>query len=354
MKKNILAGMLILSLTITGCGTADKNADKSTGEDMSGVTATNTSGNSTSSIQSNMAYLDKNNFKNNYTPFSFTDESSYTNLFVSNGTSVVFPNWDDNNNISVINEPLPDGTINTSAVNDFVSYPTYSLTVINNVVYFADGSNKNSLASVDLGTKSYSPVVVDSNVKNIIGDKEVVYFINSNKNNNLQSYDTINKTYSTVCFDNVGTYFVNGNFIVYQNKSDKSRLYKINIDGTEKEQLTEFSVDSFAQYEGKIIAINSSDNNNLYSIDLGNLDTQRLAVMNGENLKDSQGKLYFIDVNNSRHLSTMDIDMSGEQPKVTFTDISKESVNDYYATDKGVFIQRSADVNNGYVLLKNS
>ena len=81
MKKNILAGMLILSLTITGCGTADKNADKSTGEDMSGVTATNTSGNSTSSIQSNMAYLDKNNFKNNYTPFSFTDESSYTNLF---------------------------------------------------------------------------------------------------------------------------------------------------------------------------------------------------------------------------------------------------------------------------------
>ena len=226
--------------------------------------------------------------------------------------------------------------------------------MINNVVYFADGSNKHCLASVDLGTKSYRPIVMDSNAKNIIGDREVVYFVNSKKNNNLQSYDTMNNLYATVCFDNVGTYFVNGNFIVYQNKSDKSRLYKINIDGTEKEQLTEFSVDSFAEYDGKIITINSSDNNNLYSIDLGNLDTQRLAVMNGENLKSYQGKLYFIDVNNSRHLSTMDIDMNGEQPKVTFKDISKEGVNDYYVTDKGVFIQRSADVNNGYVLLENN
>lgn len=354
MKKTLLTSMLILTLTLTGCGTSDTNTDTSK-DNANGVTATtDTSGNGTSTVGSDTAYLDKNNFKNNYTPFSFTDESSYTNLFVSNGTSVVFPNWDDNNNISVINEPLPDKTINTSAVNDFVSYPAYSLTVINNIVYFADGSNKHSLASVDLGTKAYTPVVVDSNVKNIIGDKNVVYFINSKRNNNLQSYDTMSKAYTTVCFDNVGTYLVNGNFILYQNKSDKSRLYKINIDGTEKEQLTDFSVDSFAQYDGKIIAINSSDNNNLYSIDLSNLDTQRLAVMNGENLKDEGGKLYFIDVNNSRHLSTMDIDMNAEVPEVKFTDISKEGVNDYYATDKGVFIQRSADVNNGYILLKNS
>ena len=46
--------------------------------------------------------------------------------------------------------------------------------------------------------------------------------------------------------------------------------------------------------------------------------------------------------------------MNAEVPIVTFTDISKEGVNDYYVTDKGTFIQRSADVNNGYILLKNS
>ncbi|MDO5517835.1 MAG: DUF5050 domain-containing protein [Clostridium sp.] len=355
MKKTLLTSVLILTLTLAGCGTSDSNTDKSKENSTEGVTATaDTLGNSASNQGSDTAYLDKNNFKNNYTPFSFTDECLYTNLFISNETSVVFPNWDDNNNISVINEPLGDGTIDTSSVSDFVSYPAYSLTVINNIVYFADASKKNSLAGIDLATKAYAPIIADSNVKNIIGDKNIVYFINSKRNSNLQSYDTMNKSYKTVCFDNVGTYFISGNFILYQNKSDKSRLYKINIDGTEKEQLTEFSVDSFTQYDGKIIAINSSDNNNLYSIDLTNLDTQRLAVMNGENLKDGNGKLYFIDVNNSRHLSTMEIDMNAEKPEVTFTDISKESINDYYATDKGVFIQRSADVNNGYIVLKNN
>ena len=35
------------------------------------------------------------------------------------------------------------------------------------------------------------------------------------------------------------------------------------------------------------------------------------------------------------------------------TDKERE-VNDYYATDKGVFIQKSIDVNNGFVLIKNS
>ncbi|MBQ3420455.1 MAG: DUF5050 domain-containing protein [Romboutsia sp.] len=355
MKKSILAATLVLALAITGCGTEDKKeSENNAGGSTAGVTATSSSGNSTSSLESDVSYLDKNNFKNNYTPFSLSDESQYTSLFVSNGTSVVFPNWDDNNNISIINEPLKEGTINTSEISDFVNYPTYSFTVLNNIAYFADASNKNLLAKVNLETKEYSPILVDCNAKNIVGDKEVVYFINSKKNNAFQSYDTVNNTYTTVCFDNVGTYFINGKSIIYQNKDDKCRLYKINIDGTEKEQLTEFSVDSFAKYDGKIVAINSSDNNNLYSINLENLDTQRLAVMNGENLKESQEKLYFIDVNNSRHLSTMEININGEQPEVKFTDLSKEGVNDYYATDKGMFIQRAADVNNGYVLLKNN
>jgi len=348
--------MLVLSLIITGCGAVDKKTSNDSLEtDTAGVTSTNMSGTSegSSSIEGDVSYLDKNNFKNKYTSFSFSDKSVYPDLFISNGTSIVFPNWDDNNNISVINDPLPDGTINTSMVNYFVNYPTYSLAVVKNVVYFADGSKKHSLASVDLSSKAYTPVIVDSNAKSIIADKEVIYFINGKKDNILQSYDTVEKTSNTVCFDNVGTYFVNGNFVIYQNKSDGNRLYKINIDGTQKEQLTEFSVDSFAKYENKIVAINSSDNNNLYSISLENLDTQRLAVINGENLKESQEKLYFIDINNNRHLSSIDINNSGEQPKVTITDISKESVNNYYVTDKGIFVQRAANVNNGYALLKN-
>lgn len=357
MKKSILATTLVLALIITGCGTKDsKDSRDSSGiNNAEGVTATSSVDSDTASIENDLLYLDKNNFKNNYVKFSLDKESAYANLFISNGTTIVFPNWDDNNNISIIDDSIKEGTINTSGIKDFVNYPTYSLTVINNVAYFADGSNKNSLSKIDLENKSYSPVVIDSNAKNIIGDNEIVYFINAKKNNILQSYDTVNNTYNTVCFDNVGTYFVNGNSIIYQNKSDKSKLYKINIDGTEKEQLTDFSVDSFAKYnDNNIIAINSGDNNNLYMIDLENLDTKRLALMNGENLKESQGKLYFIDVNNARHLSTLEIDNSGEEPKVEFTDVSKEGVNDYYATDKGVFIQRAADVNNGFILLKNN
>ncbi|WP_236898390.1 DUF5050 domain-containing protein [Clostridium beijerinckii] len=98
------------------------------------------------------------------------------------------------------------------------------------------------------------------------------------------------------------------------------------VDGTQKQKLSNFSVNSFVPYSGQILAFNSSDNNNLYSIDLKDLSTKRLEVMNGEDMKIFNGTIYFINVTNNRHLSKMTVDLA--TPKVSFNDFSDYEVNE--------------------------
>lgn len=358
-KARILLILLVgVAFNLTGCMSNNSSVNqKDNSTNQNGITATsdtlNAEGNSNISSGNN-DQLDKEAFKNNYTPFTAQDSAIYTNLFNINGTSLVFPNWDDNNNISIVNEPYPSSIINTSNVADFFNYPTYTLAVVNNVVYFSDSDNTNnvdSLSSIDLSTRAYTPNLVKGKISRMINSDNILYFINSSKGEKLFSFDPSNNVETSICDDSIGNYLVDGDVILYENKSDKSTLYKINIDGTGKEKLTNFSVNSFAPYSGQILAINSQDNNNLYSIDLKDLSVKRLAIMNGEDLKVFNGQLYFINVDNNRHLSTMSVDLTQTSPTVTFNDISDYSVNEYYPTSKGIFAQKGVNVDNPYIFL---
>jgi len=349
LKKFLLLLSLALCTNLLGCAaqSTNQNTQNQNGATVKQITVNNssTSGGSTDSN------LDKEAFKNGYTPFSLKDSAMYTSLFQVNGTSIAFPNWDDNNNLSVVNEPYPKDVINTSNVSDFYNYPINSLVVMNNIAYFSDVDNNSKLSSIDLSNRAYKPNLALGKVSNMIGVNNVIYFIDPNDGNKLHAFDTINNVDKIISSDNVGNYLVDEDTIIYENKSDKSTLYKINVDGTQKQKLSNFSVNSFVPYSGQILAINSSDNNNLYSINLTDLSTKRLAVINGEDMKIFKGTIYFVNVSNNRHLSTMTVDLTQSTPIVNFKDISDYAVNEYYPTDKGIFAQKGVNVNNSYIFL---
>jgi hypothetical protein len=352
LKKVLLLLSLAFCTTLLGCGatqtTSQNNQNQTAAAPRQITVNSSTSSSGGSTTNSN---LDKEAFKNGYTAFSLKDSAMYTSIFQVNGTSMVFPNWDDNNNLSIVNEPYPKNLINTSNVSDFYNYPINSLVVMNNIAYFSDADNNNKLSSIDLSNRSYKPNLALGKVSNMIGVNNVVYFIDPSDGNKLHAFDTTNNADTIISNDNIGNYLVDEDTILYENKSDKSTLYKINTDGTQKQKLSDFSVNSFAPYSGQILAINSSDNNNLYSINLTDLSTKRIAVMDGEDMKIFNGTIYFINVTNNRHLSKMTVDLTKATPTVNFSDISDYQVNEYYPTTKGIFARKGVNVDNGYMFL---
>lgn len=350
LKKILLLLSLSFCASFLGCTaqqTASQNNQSQSVDSPKQITVNNSS-NLGGSSDSN---LDKEAFKKGYTAFSLKDSAVYTSLFQVNGTSLAFPNWDDNNNLSIVKEPYPKNVINTSNVSDFYNYPINSLAVMNNVAYFSDADNNSKLAKIDLSNRAYTPNLSSGKVSNMIGLNNIAYFIDPSDGNKLHAFDAANNTNTVICSDNVGNYLVDENTILYENKSDKSTLYAINIDGTQKQKLTNFSVNSFVPYSGQILAFNSSDNNNLYSINLKDLSTKRLGVMNGEDMKIFNGTIYFINVTNNRHLSKMTVNLNQATPAVNFTDVSDYEINEYYPTSKGIFARKGVNVNNGYIYL---
>ena len=348
LKKVILLLSFVLCTSFFGCSAQQPSSPNS--QSQSGNTAKQiTVNNSATDGGSPDSNLDKEAFKKGYTPFSLKDSAVYTSLFQISDKTLVFPNWDDNNNLSVVKEPYPKNIINTSNVSDFYNYPINSLVVMNNIAYFSDADNNSKLSKIDLSNRAYTPNLVSEKVSNMIGINDVVYFIDPDNGNKLHAFNTINNTDTIISSDNVGNYLVDEDTILYENKSDKSTLYSMKVDGTQKQKLSNFSVNSLVPYSGQILAFNSSDNNNLYSINLKDLSIKRLGIMNGEDIKIFNGTIYFINVSNNRHLSKMTVDLV--TPKVSFTDFTDYEVNEYYPTSKGIFARKGVNVNNSYIYL---
>ena len=250
MKKSIIfSSLLIITLVITGCSSKTSN------------TVAAPKANSTSTSTGSSAV---------FTPLSLGDKTIYSSPFVINGTTLIFPNWEDNNKISVINEPYPKNLIQTKDVVDYYNYSTDTLALINNVIYFANGSDGNHLTSMNSADK-IAKKINDHNVHDILPSGDTLFYLSvldEHKNQNrLYSYNTSTTASNLVTADTVGKYLLNGDFILYQNVSDNSTLYSIKKDGTQKTKLTDYSVDSFAPFENQLLIINASDNNNLYVLD---------------------------------------------------------------------------------------
>lgn len=340
-KKIIFATMLIAALTVSGC--SNKPSDTSEKQSTNTLPSANTS-------------MESSTIENNTnTPLALTGDTITTCPFIVNGTSLIYANWEDNNKISIINEPYPNSVLKTTDVADKFDYSTDSLAIINNVLYFADGSKGNNLYALNLNDKT-SNKLSSNNVHNITAANNVLYYLDissDNQNQNkLFSYDTSSNKESLITKDSVGTFVINGDFILYQNLSDHSYLYSIKTDGTQRKKITDYSVNSFTVYENEILAVNSSDNNNLYYINPSDLSSKRIGIVNIENLKFFNNKLYCINLNESNTLYELKVDLAGE--KISGTKISAFGIDDYYPTDAGIFIKKSPDNLTPYVIPSKS
>lgn len=281
-------------------------------------------------------------------PFILDKTTIYPCPFAINNDTVTFPNWEDNNKISIVKDPLPTNFISTKDVVDFVNYSTNTLTMIDGIIYFGNSADGDALSSINMSDKTYKKLN-NNKVHNLIASNQTLFYINKDDNYKLYSYDVSSTQITALSSDRVGNFIINGDYIIYQNLSDKAKLYKITKDGKQKELLTDFSVDSFVVYNGQLLVFNSSDNNNLYLIDPTDLSASRIALMRGEKIKVYNDSLYFINFDDSKHLYSLTVDINTKA--VTSSLIYDDGVNEYYPTEKGIFIEKGLNINNTYIYI---
>ena len=142
------------------------------------------------------------------------------------------------------------------AVTDFADYSADNIAIIDNNIYFSNGSINNALCSFDITNKTYTKLNNDS-IHNLIAVNTDLFYMNKNDENKIYKYDTINSSIILICPDNVGSFILNGDFIIYQNFSDHSKLYSIKTDGTSKQKLTDYPANSFVVFESQLLFFNS-------------------------------------------------------------------------------------------------
>lgn len=337
MKKvtSIILGIITLTV-LTGCSTKYNSSTESQNSISNSISTSTTSNDSV------------------YIPFTLNDTSIYSSSFISNENSIIFTNWEDNNKISILEEPFPTNSISTNNIVDFFDHSATSLTKVNNIIYFGDTSNNSNLSSINLTDRTYTKLN-SRHAHDItsLNNQEIIYLDipeSTSSNRKLYSYNIETNSDILLTSDNVGKYIINNNFILYQNLSDGSKLYKISTDGSNREKVTDYSVDSFAVLSSQIIASNSDDNNNLYLIDPSSLNSKRFTVLSVTDLKTFNNELY--GINKSNYLCKFALNLESNEIKTT--ELSSDSINEYHPTDKGIFIQKSINVNNPYLIKNNN
>ncbi|MDS0525283.1 DUF5050 domain-containing protein [Clostridium sp. SHJSY1] len=320
---------------------------------ISTISCTNTTKDSNSNSQSQISIPNNSGANSNDSIESLVlnDKTASPSSFLVNGTSIVFPNWDENNKLSIVNDPLPKDVLLSKSVSNFFNYPAETFAIVNDTIYFGDGSNNNNLASIKITDKSYTKLN-NSNAHKITSYNTKVFYIdipdNYTNKGRLYSYDTQSKETKVISPDTVGKYIINNNFIIYQNISDNSKLYKIKDDGTSKEKLTDFSVESFATYSSQLLMSNSDDNNNLYTINSSTKESKKIATMKVTDLKSFNQDLYFISGDDAKCLYKLKVDLT--KPEATSTKLLSDTINEFYPTEKGIFVQKGINVNNPYIV----
>ena len=327
MNKKI--SYLIICMTITilvGCNADNTNSNNSNSTEKNILSSTSGSNDSE---------------KDSSSKIELTDDLSYYSPFIFNGTDLIFSNPEENNRISIIPDPIKPNILESKLITDFADYSADSIALIKDTLYFSNGSENNSLCSIDINTKDYKKINTHS-INNLTNYKGKLVYTNKSSNNRLFVFDTSSSETYQVTSDSVGYFIIN--YIIYQNLSDNSKIYSIKIDGSERQKLTDYTSSSFTSYDNELLFFNSSDNNNLYSFDPSTSNCKRLCIMNGSQIQNINNSLYFINQDDYNYIYSMTLDL--EKGSVKYSPEIKENVNKYYATAAGIFYESSLNVNN--------
>lgn len=333
MRKFLLLGLIsLISFSFVGCNKReidDNSLDSSTNLEENSIFSSNTA-----------STIEKNNF-------SLVEKSSISSLFYFKDTTLFFPNWDDNNKISLVSTPDKNIKLNNSNIGDFFDYSTNSMSLFQNSIFFANGNDGHTLYKLNLTTKS-AVKINNRKIRDITTDSIRLYYIDY-ATNELFLYDPIDNISTKLISNKVGKFIVNGNNVIYQNASDNYKLYRASIDGNINEKLTNYSVDSFTVLDNTLFFINSSDNNNLYTLSPTDLSARRIGQLNGTSIMNCNGNLLFIDQNDSNKLKSITLDL--KENKFSLKTLINDPINDFYYSEKGIFYRKGIDVNSIYYFL---
>lgn len=337
MKKLILI-TLIYSILLIGCSKAgDTNSSDSTSTTSS--TEESTSYSSTKVTLPSSTTYNKGTQNLNF----IASDLSYSK-FISMGQLLFFSDSNNNNKLSVTSSSLSANYIQDENIHDIYDYSVESMTSIDNIIYFTNTSDNNSLYKLDYERKSIN--LVSSNYFSEISSSENdIIYINKAMGNTLGCYSTKNNTSIQLSSDKCGSFIVNGEYILYKNLDDNSSLYIIKKDGSGRRKLTTTGVDSFATFKNHILYINAEDNY-LYSLDLTSETSKRIDLLNGTNLKHYDQTFYFISIEHSNHLYSFSID--DELNIIEKTPIINDAINNYYLTESGIFSKQGININKNY------
>ena len=325
MKKIFLLTLLLFSFLLIGC-----NKIK------------NTTNNDT------LVGINKPISKNISTPSLILGSNSIsTSPYLYLGNLIFFPDKENNNHLSTIEPLTSSGYIQQSNIKDIFQYPTESIATINNIVYFSNGSDGNSLYSLDYERNEIKKIN-NNYIFNLTANLNTLYYINKNDNNKLYFYSLDNSTSGILINDSFGKFIITGEYILYQNLSDKANLYSVKLDGSNRMKLTDVSIDSFIPYKNEIIYIDSDDNNILYKLNPVTFKVDRLNLVHGENIKTFNDTLFIIDKDKSNSLSALTVDF--EKNTASTSVLTSDTINNYYPTSNGIFLEKTLDVTKTYML----
>ena len=334
MKKKFMLTLLLSSFLLIGC--TSRNITNNTIDD-------------TNKDNKSIA-VNKETTSNAIPPTQtlvLTDNTTSYSPYLTLGNLIFFPDKENNNRLSTIEEPKSSDFIQQSDIKDIFEYPVESIATINDIIYFSNGSDGNKLYSLDYQRNQVNKIN-NNYISNLTANLNTLYYINRDNNNKLYFYTIEDSNSGVITNDSFGKFLINGDYIIYQNLSDRSKLYSVKLDGSNKIKLTDVSVDSFVTYNNQIIYINSDDNNTLYIFNPSTSKSTRLNLIHGENLKIHDNKLFIVDKDKSNSFSSLTIDLEGNT--ATTSVLYDNYINNYFPTSKGIFLDKSPDINKTYIL----
>lgn len=273
---------------------------------------------------------------------AFLGKSYSNNKYTYLGNLLFFPNPNNNEVLSVADISDSTYSIQDNSIIDRFNYNTNSITSDVSNIYFSSISNNRGLFKLDYQKKEITNISTDTALE-MLYYEDKLYYINSN-DNNIYTYSIKDKSTRLLSDFRASNLLINNNSIFYKNLSDSSKLYCLTTDGITNLKIIDYPVDSFAIHNDELLFSNSKDNNYLYSLNPSNSEIKKLLDISVSNLKENNNTIYFI--NNEDPKALYKLTTNNETNKFEATEVFPYFTNDYYPSEKGLFIEAAHSLDN--------
>lgn len=265
----------------------------------------------------------------------FSGKTISANKYASLGNLLFFPDINNNNKLSIAALPNTSGIIESNLIIDGFDFNLISLATDENYIYFSSISPEKGFYRLNYEKKEITKLNTHFPM-GLIYENERLYYINSNDNKLYYYNIKDNKTY-LLSNSSTKSFILNNNSIFYINYNDGSKLYCLKTDGSSNFNITNIPVESFVIYDDQILFSNSNDNNYIYSLDINSFQIKKVLNLSISSLKQNSNNIYFI--NNEDPNSLYKLLPNKGDSNYEYTKVFSDYVNEYFATDSGIFIE---------------